>query len=157
MTKHDLSSWSEADHARASQTVAVLAKLLGCAPAKVLLEVRRLKRAADPSILADLRADDDEEEQAPSLPYLAKSYQWAALVERLREAFAENLPGASAKWQIGTGQIATAAIGTVAPAHGRAVLVTVYQSGKVNTGGPEGELRADVRAILTSLGFDVRC
>ena len=154
MTKHDLSTWSEADHARASQTVAALAELLGCAPAKVLLEVQRLKRAADPSILADLGADDDG---APSLPYLAKTYQWAALVVGLREAFAENLPGTSAKWQIGTGQIATAAIGMIAPAHGRTVLVTVYQSGKVNTGGPEGELRADVRAILASLGFDVRC
>ena len=109
-------------------------------------------------MIPDPRPTDDEpEDGAPSLPYFAKSYQWAALCDGLREAFAENLPDCSARWQIGTGQIATAAIGTVVRDGERQIHATIYQSGKANTGGPEGELRADVRAILASLGFDVRC
>ena len=109
-------------------------------------------------MIPDPRPTDDEPEgEAPSLPYLAKSYQWAALTEGLREAFAENLPGYSVRWAMGTAQIAIAATGGIVRGRERRVHVTIYQSGKANTGGPEGELRANVREILRSLGFDVRC
>lgn len=88
---NDPSTWSASDRDLAVQMIASLAELLGCPPSNVEAEVRRLiahsatlKRAADPSILADLEIDG--EETAPSLPYLAKSYQWAKIVRRIVNA-----------------------------------------------------------------------
>ena len=35
--------------------------------------------------------------------------------------------------------------------------IDFFKSGKANTGGPDANLRSDIKAILESEGFDVRC
>lgn len=214
----DPSTWSASDRDRAVQMIANLAELLGCPPSNVEAEVRRLvarsatlKRAADPSILADLEADEtavvgtrallrsradearatfratvlgacglftkgeevrkvvasgrdavlvsDSEEvgrvPAEQIDFAsATPEQWEQVLNLVRSALKENIPGIRQTEPTGT---VNGGLLLRFAAQGARVVVTIYKAGAVTTGGPEGELRADVRTVLASLGFVVRC